>query len=111
MDWDTVYGDFKKMANRAADKIEQTATLASLQVKLSLAEKKLEEAYALLGKIAYEHFTDERDLSPRVSAAVSRVNDAKAVVLAYQAEIAKRQEKEKGASGSTTNGDGGSEDV
>lgn len=91
MDWDTVYGDLKGLANRAADKLGQTATLATLQVKLSMAENKLEEAYAALGKIAYEHFTDERDLSPRVSLAVSRVNDALAVVVTYKAEIAKLQ--------------------
>ncbi|MBQ9784423.1 MAG: hypothetical protein IJW29_02875 [Clostridia bacterium] len=91
MSWDTVYGDLKNLAGRAADKLGQTATLATLQVKLSMAEKTLEDAYAALGKVAYEHFTDERDLSPRVSLAVSRVNDAMASVVAYKNEIARMQ--------------------
>ncbi|MBQ9773394.1 MAG: hypothetical protein IJW30_01890 [Clostridia bacterium] len=89
MDWDNVYEDLKKVANRAADKLGQTATLAALQVKLAMAEKKLEEAYAALGKVAYEHFTDESDLSARVAAAVSRVNAAKRAVLTWQREIAR----------------------
>ena len=102
MGWDSVYDDLKGLANRAADKLGQTATLASLQVKLSMAENKLEEAYAALGKVAYEHFTDERDLSPRVSLAVSRVNDALAAVLRYKAEIAAMKAGETTEKGTKT---------
>lgn len=91
MDWDTVYGDLKNLANRAADKLGQTASLASMQVKLSVAQRRLEEAYAALGKIAYAHFTAEKDLSAQVADAVSDVNKARAAVLVIEREIAKMQ--------------------
>ena len=91
MSWENVYEDLKNAAGRAADKLGQTASIATLQVKLSMAENKLVDAYAALGKVAYEHFTDEKDLSARVAEEVSKVNDARAAVLSYKAQIADLQ--------------------
>ena len=88
MDWNHVYGDIKRLAGVAVDKIEHTASLATLQVKLSLAEKELEEAYAALGKVSYEHFTDEEDLSSLIADAVSVVNEKKKAVLDWKRQIA-----------------------
>ena len=93
MNWDNVYEDLKSVAGRAADKLGQTASIATLQVKLSMAENKLVDAYAALGKVAYEHFTDDKDLSALIAKEVSNVNDAHAVVLGYRAQIADLQAK------------------
>ncbi len=87
MDWDHLYSNFKKFANRTADKLSRTADIATLQVKLSMADKKLEEAYAALGRISYEHFTSDADLSERVAAGVSAVNDALIEKKAIESEI------------------------
>ncbi len=76
MDWDNLYSNLKKFANRTADKINRTADIATLQVKLSMADKKLEEAYAALGHVSYDHFTGDDDLSEKISRAVSGVNNA-----------------------------------
>ena len=38
-----------------------------MQVKLSMAEKKLEEAYAELGKAAYHHFCNEESTADAVA--------------------------------------------
>ena len=93
MDWDNVYSEIKTFAANTAARVGHTAAIASLQVKLSKAEKQLEEAYTLLGKIAYDHFTSDDDRSARVAAAVSRVNRAKIAVLAWKQEIAKLKEQ------------------
>ena len=93
MDWDNVYDEVKTFAANTAARLEHTAAVASLQVKLSKAEKQLEEAYTLLGKIAYDHFTGDDDRSARVAAAISRVNRAKIAVFAWKQEIAKLKEQ------------------
>ena len=100
MDWDHLYSSFRSFANRAAVKINQTADIATLQVRVSMAEKKLEEAYGALGHVSYEHFTGDTDLSERVAKAVSGVNDATIALRALQAELAqakKRAEETKSA--------------
>ncbi len=87
MDWDQLYGSLMDFASVAAEKINQTADLAALQVKLSVAEKNLESKFAALGKISYEHFTGDDDLSAQVAEAVDAVNHAKLSVLRIRADI------------------------
>ena len=53
MNWEEIYGGIRAFAGRAATKINHTADMAALQVKLSMAERKLEEAYASLGKASF----------------------------------------------------------
>ncbi len=87
MDWNHVYSNLKHLANRAAVKINQTADIATLQVRVSMSEKKLEEAYAALGRVSYEHFTSDADHSERVAQAVSGVNDALLALRTLKAEL------------------------
>ena len=77
MKWDDVYGSFKRFAAHTAVRLNQTADIASLQVKLSAAEKNLDDAYGLLGRISYQHFSSDDDLSEKVLAAVKAVDRAK----------------------------------
>ena len=93
MDWNEVYGGMKKLAKTTAKKLNQTADMASLQVKLSMAQSKLEEAYTLLGRTSYLHFTGEEDLSKRVSVAIDNVNRAKSEVRDIKLQIAIEKEK------------------
>ena len=99
MDWNHVYSNLKHLANRAAVKINQTADIATLGVKVSMAEKRLEEAYAALGRVAYEHFTSDEDHSERVASAVSGVNDALLALRMRQTELeeAKRRAEQSSA--------------
>lgn len=96
MDWDNLYSNFKKFANRTADKLNRTADIATLQVKLSMADKKLEEAYAALGHVSYEHFTGDDDRSEQIAKAVSAVNDALIEKKAVEHELneARRRDEE-----------------
>ena len=100
MDWNEVYGGMKKLASRTAKKLNQTADMASLQVKLSVAQNKLEEAYTVLGRTSYLHFTGEEDLSKKVSLAIDCVEAAKSEVRDIKVQIAlakKKAEEERAA--------------
>ena len=55
MSWDQFYGNVKQGMGKAANKLEQTADLANLQFKLAGAEHKMQEAYILLGRLAYQN--------------------------------------------------------
>ena len=59
MSWDKFRENVKQFANQAADEINQSADYASLQIKLNVAQKRAEKAYAVLGKLAYRRFSDE----------------------------------------------------
>ncbi|MBE6589555.1 MAG: hypothetical protein E7643_05185 [Ruminococcaceae bacterium] len=93
MDWNEVYGSVKRIASRTAKKINQTADMASLQVKLSVAQNKLEEAYTILGRTAYLHFTGEEDLSKKVALAIDCVEAAKTDVRDIKVQIALAKQK------------------
>ncbi|MBQ7335630.1 MAG: hypothetical protein IJW92_04060 [Clostridia bacterium] len=88
MNWDEIYSSVKRFASRAADKINQSADIATLQVKLSMAEKKLDDAYCLLGQIAYRHFTSDSDESAKVAAAIANVDSIKQEIGALKDQIA-----------------------
>ena len=93
MTWDNFCASVKKTASKAADQINYSADLASLQVKLSLAEQKLEKAYASLGKTAYQHFTGEENTADAVAKAMLLVEEEKKAVLALKQKIAKAKQK------------------
>ena len=88
MNFDELYGSAKRLARKAAKRVSETADVASLQIKLSAAEGKLEEAYTLLGRAAYLHFSSETDESERVALAVKNVDAAKARVKELKEAIA-----------------------
>ena len=93
MNFDEICTSVKHTARRAAKKLGETADLASLQIKLSAAQGKLEEAYTLLGRASYLHFTSEEDYSERVALAVGNVETAKAKVEQIKAQIAEAKAK------------------
>ena len=61
MNWEEIYSGIRSFAGRAATKINQTADMATLQVKLSMAEHKLEETYAALGRASFGHFVEDKE--------------------------------------------------
>ncbi len=84
MSWDSFCRNVKQFANQAADEINQSADLASLQIKLTAAQKRAERAYATLGKLAYRRFSDKE-------LADGEWNDAMADVASCEREISKRR--------------------
>lgn len=87
MSWDSFYASFKRAVGTAADKINQTTDLAALQLKLGVAEHKLEAAYAQLGRDAYRQFTTEEDVVDAVEKSMKLVEDAQRVVNDLNARI------------------------
>lgn len=98
MSWDSFYSSFKRAVGTAAEKINQTTDLATLQIKLGVAEHKLESAYAQLGRDAYRQFTTEEDTVDAVSKSMKLVEEAQKVVDDLAAQI------DKCKSGSAGNG-------
>lgn len=76
MNWDELVVTVKKTVGKTADKINQTADLATLQVKLSRLEYRLDEAYKELGKVAYTHFSDVENNTSAIAAAMEKVEKA-----------------------------------
>lgn len=103
MTWDEFCNKAKKTVSKAADKINQTADLATLQVKLSMSERKLEEEYAALGKVAYKHFTEENSSADEVAKAMEAVRAAQIVIDDYKKQIADLQKRNADGNKSSEN--------
>ncbi len=87
MNWEEIYGGIRAFAGRAATKINQTADMASLQVKLSVAENKLEQAYGALGKASFGHFVEDKQNFDEISACIMHVKNAMLEIRSVKAQI------------------------
>ena len=87
MNWEEIYGGLRAFAGRAATKINQTADMASLQVKLSMAESKLEQAYGALGKASFGHFVEDKENFDQISACITGVKNAMLEIRSVKAQI------------------------
>ena len=93
MNWEEIYGGIRAFAGRAATKINQTADMAALQVKLSMAERKLEEAYAGLGKASFGHFVEDKENLDQISICITDVKDAMLEIRSIKQQIEQLRER------------------
>ena len=93
MNWEDIYSGIRSFAGRAATKINQTADMAALQVKLSMAERKLEEAYAALGKASFGHFVEDKENFAQISACITEVKNAMLEIRSIQKQIEELRER------------------
>ena len=94
MNWDEMVYAVRKTVGKTADKINQTADLATLQVKLTMLEHRLEDAYAALGKVSYKHFNEvENESIDEVAKAMEAVETAQKNVDSMKAQIEKLKAK------------------
>jgi hypothetical protein len=93
MNWDEIYSGIRSFAGRAATKINQTADMAALQVKLSMAEHKLEEAYAALGRASFGHFVEDKENFSQISACITEVKNAMLEVRSVKQQIEDLKER------------------
>lgn len=91
MEWNQFCNKVKEVAGKTADKINQTADLASLQVKLSVAEHKLADAYEALGRVAYRHFCEDENTADAVAEAMTAVAAAQKDVDDLKDQIEKKK--------------------
>ena len=88
MTWNEFRAQAKNVAGRAESKIKQSASIASLQIKLTSTERRLSAAYEALGKISYKHFTEENDTDvAKVTAAVENVQAIQLEIKSLKAQI------------------------
>ena len=93
MNWEEIYSGIRSFAGRAATKINQTADMATLQVKLSMAEHKLEETYAALGKASFGHFVDDKENFAEISARITDVKNAMLEIRSIKQQIEELKER------------------
>ena len=93
MNWEEIYGGIRAFAGRAATKINQTADMATLQVKLSMAEHKLEEAYAALGKASFGHFVEDKENFDQISFCITNVKNAMLEIRSVKQQIEELRER------------------
>lgn len=91
MNFDSIYSSVKDFAVRTADKLTHSADVATLQVKLAMAEKRLDEAYKNLGKLAYRNFSGKEDSAEKLQNAMSAVDVVKAEMKALKAQIEQKK--------------------
>jgi chromosome segregation ATPase len=87
MNWEEIYGNIRSLAGRAATKINQTADMATLQVKLTMAQNRLEEAYTALGRASFGHFVEDKDNFDEISARIVAVKNAMLDIRDVEAQI------------------------
>ena len=87
MNWEEIYGGIRAFAGRAATKINQTADMAGLQVKLSMAETRLQEAYAELGRASFGHFVEDKENFDQIAACITNVKNAILDIRTVKAQI------------------------
>ena len=91
--WNEICHNMKKTATRAADKIGQSVDIATLQVKLSAAETKLDDAYADLGRLSYRYFLDQEVISEeQIENAMQCVQKREKICANLKAQIAQSKE-------------------
>ena len=104
MSWDHIREQVKRLANQAAAKVNRSADIASLQFKLTAANRKLEEAYTALGKAAYQHFSGGKATqSEKISAAMKTVNDIKREISELKAQIESLKRSEEASESAEKN--------
>lgn len=91
MNFDSIYSSVKDFAVRTADKLTHSADVATLQVKLAMAEKRLDEAYKNLGKLAYRNFSGKEDSAEKLQNAMSAVDAVKAEMKALRTQIEQKK--------------------
>ena len=96
MNWNELCEQIKIGAEKTVDKLGQTADIASLQVKLSVYEHKLDAAYMNLGRLTYRYHQKNSTVREEdVIAAVAKVRLAKRTAYAYRKRIDQLKAEQK----------------
>ena len=102
MTFDDFYDAMKQTVGKATDKLGQAADIASLQFKLKGFERRLEEAYVLLGKISYRHHVKpSEDTAKDLSDALALVADCRRKVKAMRELIRLQKQANAGEDADT----------
>ena len=88
MKFDEFYGQVKETVGVAAEKINRTADIAALQVKLGISERKLNEAFSELGRASFGYFEDAQSFdAQKMAKLMANVKAAKQICDDYKQQI------------------------
>lgn len=87
-----VFDELRTFADRSAQIIGSSASIATLQMKKKSAEKNLYDAYMLMGKYAYEWLSDDVDRTREMQAQMKNIEIARAVLKDLNECIAQARE-------------------
>ena len=87
MNIDNLYDQVKATAEKAADKLNKTTDYAALQLKLSVVEKRLAEAYAELGRAVYLQMRCGKDCAEDVLVLLEKISITKKEIAELEARI------------------------
>ena len=93
MKLEELYDQVKITAEKAADKINKTTDLAALQVKLSVAQNHLKEAYAALGHAVYLQMKLGQDQAAKIVSLLEKITEAKKEVADLETQIKQLKSK------------------
>lgn len=99
--WDDICKSVGQLAKKAGQKIEELSDVAAIRLKISAHQADLEEAYAKLGKLTYEHsYADKRievdslEISREIASCVETITQLREEIAALKAKIAAKAEAE-----------------
>ena len=104
MDFDQLYTNVKIGVGKTATRLEQATGLASRHLKLAAAEQKMQDAYILLGRIAYRNaVTPSPEAEEEMAKAVKIVASARKAVRSMREEIRLQKEAQETLSAPKSN--------
>lgn len=94
-DWNKVRKNVGTAAGKAAKKTGEVVDIASLYVKLKMAQAKLDGYYTALGKLTYKQLKTGESQAERIKPIVDKIDDTQAKMRALGKKIEDEKERRK----------------
>jgi septal ring factor EnvC (AmiA/AmiB activator) len=99
--WDDICKSVGQLAKKAGQKFEELSDVAALRLRISAQQAEIEEAYAKLGKLTYEHSYAEKELevdsleiNREIASCIEAIARLREEIAALKAKIAAKTEAE-----------------
>ena len=89
---ETVAIELGKMGKKAARNTAKIADVASTRIKLSSANQRLKNEYAVLGKLSYEKLVNDAENTSRISLCIESIEEIRAEIEELKEELAERKQ-------------------
>lgn len=96
-DWKKIKSTVGRTANKAVEKTEEIADMASMHIKLKALEAKRKEQYAQLGKLTYRQIKSGESQAEKIAPVIEELDalGEKLKEVIAEIEAAKKQREEK----------------
>ena len=96
-DWNSVREGAARAANKAIRKTGEVADIASIYVKIKMAEAKLEGYYTSLGKLTYKQLKTGESQAEKIKPIVDGIDTTREKIKLLQAKLEEEKQKKKDA--------------